>query len=341
MASLSMAAQTQFRTQELQRLAKVISLDAQALPEGWSHPMASGIRLTVHMENKTIDHIGISLFSDEIRSMEKKPIFDFLERYFLQLKYPPQLKTLPNMIRDDQFHFITGSLEIVDKVMPTEGFAYSCDNHRYVATWKRDGNTLLSVSFPVEYELISGENKIESEDNLQNDIRRTVITSEASGTKKAIASSYISDDFTNRLYYVDNKLVEDQKHPVETVANMMLSQQTSGDYSIRMTQVSYGFKNTMFEVPLRQWIAYCQNHDCELYFGVEQITPEGDVDGVVMAVNTAENYNHVLTVHVPQSVLETKTGTVEARLYSYVPTHNVLNLFAAYRKSNSKTYVSR
>ncbi len=339
MAIFQVMAQTRFRTQELERLAASVSLDAQSLPEGWSHPTASDIRLTVHKEDKTIDHIGLCLFSDELRSVGKSPIFDFLERYFLQLKFPPKSKTLSNMIRDDQFRFIMGTLENVNSLEPSDVFSYSYDNHRYEASWSRNGTTQLAVSFPVEYELISGENKIEAEDNLQADIRRSVISQES--TRQEKVNTYISKAFSNRLYYIKGELVSDARHPVETAANMMLNQNTDGDYAIHITQLCYGFRKTEFDVPLRQWIAFCQNHGCELYFGLENTDLEGQTNCVVMAVNTAENYNHVLTVSIPHEVIEAKTGIVEARLYPYVPTHNVLNLFAAYRKSNPKTFVSR
>jgi hypothetical protein len=71
------------------------------------------------------------------------------------------------------------------------------------------------------------------------------------------------------------------------------------------------------------------------------MSDDGKIECVVMAVNDAENYNHVMTVQVPSDILEAKSGKIEARLYPYVPTHNVLNMFAAYRKSNPKTFVSK
>ena len=83
---LSAPAKTIFRTAELERLAKEFALDIELLPNGYSHPIANGVRLTVHQTGHTIDHIGIYLFSEELRQMGKSPIFDFLERYFLQLK---------------------------------------------------------------------------------------------------------------------------------------------------------------------------------------------------------------------------------------------------------------
>ena len=337
---LPASAKSTFRTTELERLAKELALDIEVLPDGYSHPIANGVRLTVHQTEQTIDHIGLYLFNEELRSLGKSPIFDFLERYFLQLKYPPQSKSMSNMIRDDQFKFLSGTLKSVDNILLTDGFSYNYDNHCYQATWNRKDSTLLSVSFPVEYELISGENKIEAEDNLLSDIRGTKVTV-PTGKPIVKKDHYLSKDFTNRLYLSKGELVLSEKHLLESAANMMLSLQTEGDFYISITQLSYGFKKTVFEVPLKQWIAFCQEHGCELYFGVENLTDRNEVECVVMAVNTAENYNHVLTAKISSEIMEPKSGTIEARLYPYVPTHNVLNMFANYRKSNPKTFVSK
>ena len=337
---LTVSAKASFRTSELERLAQVLALDVQNLPDGYSHPTANSLRLTVHQTDLTIDHIGLYLFTEEMRQLGKSPIFDFLERYFLQLKYPPQVKSMSNMIRDDQFKFLAGNIETVDRLLPTDRFSFSNDNHLYQATWSRDDTTLLSVSFPVEYELISGVNKIEAEDHLVSDVKKTKVVV-PSGKPVVKKDHYLAEVFSNRIYPSKGGLIVSEKHPAESAANMMLSLQTKGDYQIRITQVSYGFKKTVFEVPLKQWIAFCQSQGCELYFGLEKLFDDSGVECVVMAVNTAENYNHVLTAEIPSDLMESQHGTIEARLYPYVPTHNVFNMFAAYRKSNPKTFVSK
>ncbi len=335
-------AQPLFRTAELGRLASALSLNTSALPEGYSHPMASQLRLTVHVSDKTIDHIGLQLFSDEMRTNSPSPVFNFLERYFLQLRYPPQVKTAENMMRDDQFVFTKGSMATVNDILPTDDFSFSRDNRHYMATWSRDGQTFLSVKFPVEYELMSGESKIEAEDNLQEDIIGTELNI---GTvpvtaKVSSESTYISKYFSNRLYTANGKLIASEKHPLETAANMMLSQEAASKYDIAITQVSYGFKKTTFLVPLQQWITFCQAHGCRLFFGVEEVSDQGDVTAIVLAVNEAENYNHVMTVTIPSHCIAAEKGEINARLYPYVPTHNVLNMFAPYQKSNPKTFVN-
>lgn len=333
--------QTAFRTAELQRLATVMGLDVTSLPEGYSHPQAQGLSLTVHKASGIVDHIGRWLFADEVRQQGRMPVLNFLERYFLQLKYPPQVKSAIMMVRDDEFHFLIGSLSTTDQLLLSDDFAYTYDSNHYQVTWSRSGRKLLEVYFPVEYELISGENKIDAENNLMTDVQLTKIPEEKSQPRLIEEGTYMNKSFSNRLYLKDSVLVASPWHPLETVANMMLSLKASDGYQINITQVCYGFKKTEFCIPLQQWIAFCKSHGCELYFGVQEIDDKGMVSGVVLAVNEQENYNHVLTVKVPAQIIGKQEGIVDARLYSYVPTHNVSDMFAAYGKSNPKTITKK
>ena len=324
-----------FRTAELGRLAMVLAVDVDALPDGYSYPTARGLRLTIHVNNCTVDHIGRQLFTEEFRQQVNTPVLDFLERYFLQLKFPPEVKTATMMTHDDGFHFLKGSMATVDGLRPTDDFSYSYDQRHYRATWSRSGKELLSVWFPVEYELISGENKIEAENNLTANLQSTRVTEQKDPPRMVDEATYMTKDFSNHLYRAGGSLVASERHPAETTANMMLSLQAARGYSLNITQVCYGFKKAVFSIALQQWITFCRNNGCELYFGLEDISRD-KVEAVVIAVNEQENYNHVLTVSVPIRAISQRHGVIDARLYPYVPTHNIRNLFAAYQKSNPK-----
>ena len=335
----SASAQIVFRTAELQRLATVLAIDPTILQEGYNYLDTDRQSLVVTKMNHTVNHIGLRLFNEDMRKMGDTPVMDFLERYFLQLKYPPKVTSAKNMIRDDQFQFVTGTLQTVGELKPTDLFSLNYDKRLYTASWTREGQPLLVVTFPVEYELISGENKIEAENLLQADILATDITNEPPKPASELGNPF--EHFSGKLYKQRGALIYSERHPAETVANMMISQQIKGAFDLNLTQVSYGFKKTTFTVPLRQWISFCQNHGCQLYVGIEDVKENGDVSAVVLAVNEAENYNHVLTLSVPSDMIRARQGQIDARIYPYVPTHNVANLFAAYGKSNPKTFVSK
>lgn len=337
MQTLAATAQVSYRTAELKRLAAVVQLDEASLPaDGYTYLTYKGRRITVCLAHHVVSHIGFSLFSEEMRLIDKSPVFDFLERYFLLLNYPPVDMTKLRMVSDDQFRFLKGSLATVANLRPSDSFSYALDNKVYTARWNRDGKDLLEVSFPAEYELISGENKREAEDYIMADIQRTRPVVDSVSEEAAQGSCYISEEMTSRLYFHNGKLLVNGLHQEQSAANMMLTTATEGNYTLLLTQVSYGFKKTSFEVPLKQWITFCRNNGCQLYFGVDHVDKDGTVSGLVLAVNERENYNHVLTVEVPMSVISRKEGIIDARLYPYIPTHNVKALFAKFKPTNDK-----
>lgn len=334
--------QVSYRTSELKRLASVLSLDESAIASDGSHNLtAANKQIVVRVSNGMVSHIGIRLFSDEMRNLEKSPILDFLERYFLQLSYPPKSVTAANMVRDDQFRFLQGSLASVLTLQPTDGFSYSFDQNQYVAVWTRNGAALLEVSFPVEYELISGENKIEAENNVMADIQKATITKDTVDEKDNRSDYYLVPDLSSKLYFDKGQLIVNGLLQEQSVANLMLTTAVEGDYRLAMTQVSYGFKKTTADVSLGQWISFCKNNGCQLYFGIDHVGQDGSVNGIVLAVNQTENYNHVMTVKVPMSLLDQRSGTIEAWLYPYIPTHNVRDMFAKFKSTNRKEISNR
>ena len=206
--SLLSMAQVSYRTSELKRLASVLSLDESTMASDGIHYLTSANKpIVVRVSDGKVSHIGIRLFSEEMRSLEKSPILDFLERYFLQLSYPPKSVTAANMVRDDQFRFLQGSLASVSTIQPTDGFSYSFDQNQYVAVWTRNGAALLEVSFPVEYELISGENKIEAENNIMAVIQKATITKDTVDEKNNHSDFYLVPDLSSQLYFDKGQLI--------------------------------------------------------------------------------------------------------------------------------------
>lgn len=341
MIVLSATAHISYRTPELQRLASTLKVDVSQLHEGYNYLSLDNTYITVIMQNSMISHIGLTLFTEEMRKLSPTPIMNFLERYFLLLKYPPSEKTATTMAREDEFRFEDGSIQTVAQLLPTDKFEYRTDGHRYIASWRRDSKQLLTVSFPVEYQLMSGENKIEAESHILDDISNTKVVHKPDNMEQQQNDYYILKTCTNRIYFVNNRLVAGERYPAETVANMMLSTEMKGDVKLHITQVAYGFRKSSIDVNLKQWITFCRNSHCKLFFGIDNINSDSSVDAIVVAVNSEENYNHVLTVSVPIDVIASQQGTIEARLYSYVPTQNIRNLFGAYKKSNPKTFARK
>lgn len=349
-----------FRSQELKALAGRAGISTTGLSEGYNFMQVGGRRVYVRVLGGRIDNIGYDIFSDMLRrDGTQRVLTDFLERYFLLLNYPPADHTVKHMLRDDRFKFVHGSMATVATLHPGDGFGYSTDDKIYVATWTRSGQELLTVTFPMEYQLLLGVSKSEAEDGFEYELTRQQLR-EWQVAEPDVATLtpsaqpfyytheggwYLRKNISSSTYYCRKsdqryRLVNDVSHPAETAANMMLSGDVSGDYQMDVTQILYGFKNKQFSVPLRQWIAHCEATGCTLYFGIESVDYD-EVCASVFAVNEHEYYNHVMSVVIPLSVIDNRQGTIKARLHTYVPMHNALMLTRNHkieRAKNKKIY---
>ena len=340
-----------FRSKKLQKLATVLPLNTDSLHEGLNMQTINGRQIKVTVTGNQIMTIGYHLFTDELKAIAATPILTFLERYFLQIDYPETVRPRERMLREDRFKFEKGSRVTVASLRPDDAFSFNYELRRYVATWTRDDQPLLIVSFPAEHELISGENKIEGENNVEMDILSAIIPTGQKVSHEILTptvqknyfikkgGTYLNDQLTSTLYYQQQggayHLLTDVFHPLESAANMMLSADAEYNCRLKVKQSMYGYKKKYFEVPLQKWIAYCKNNGCELYYGAESFN-NNIIKASVIAVNNAENYNHVLFVNIPLTVIEKKEGLIEAQLETFIPMHNVRNIFAKYQKTKNK-----
>ena len=354
------AAAVTFRSQELKSLAGRIGVATSGLTDGYNYRQVGGRRVYVRVSEGRVDNIGYDLFSDFMRNdAGQRVLTDFLERYFLLLAYPPADHSVKHILRDDRFKFVYGTLATVATLHPGDGFGYSTDDKKYVATWTRNGQELLTVTFPMEYQLLMGVSKSEAEDGFEYEQTRQLTAARQQREPDASMLTpspqpfyytheggwYLRKTINASTYYCRKsdqryQLVSDVSHPAETAANMMLSETAPGNYQLDVTQVLYGFKNKQFSVSLRQWIAHCKATGCTLYFGIESVDYD-QVCASVFAVNEREYYNHVMSVTIPMSVIDNRQGAIKARLHTYVPMHNALLLTRNHKKDrvrNKKIY---
>lgn len=349
--ALCASSSVRYRTAELKRLSEALHVQTDSIHEGENTIYVGNRLVRIQIDEGTMSFMGYMLFSNEMKEMAHTPILNFLERYLLQLDYPQKDRPQNKMLREDRVKFEIGSLAMVATLQTDCTFSYSYEHNRYIATWSRDGNPILSVSFPANHELISGENKKEAEEFIETDIRASQPSPTMPVNKDLLTSTiqkdyyvrpgstYLKKQLTSDLYYqqTDNffSLIINESHPLESAANIMLSTDNPSSFILKVKQVMYGYKKKYFDVPLRNWIAYCQNNGCELYFGVESFDKEM-IRASVIAVNDAEKYNHVLFVMIPLKTISQGSGDIEAQLETFIPMQNVTNLFEKYKKNKNK-----
>lgn len=340
-----------FRSDELKRLVGELRLNVDSLPDGSFLFDVNGREVKICVLHDMVQSVGYNLFSDDFKAAAHSPVLDFLERYFLQLDHPQQDRPRERMMREDRFSFTKGSLATVATLHPGDAFTFGYEQKRYVALWMSGEKVVLSVAFPATHEMISGENKQEAEEHVEDDIRYVQTGYDEEVNEEMLSptaqknylmrrgSTYMNELFSSDLYYQRQNdslvLVADVSHPLESVANMIISPSCKADLNLKVEQVLYGYKRKQFEVPLGKWIAYCLNNGCELYYGIESFDQEA-VRATVIAVNMAENYNHLLFVTIPLTVIETGSGDLAGTLQTFIPMHNVKSLLEKYKKVDSK-----
>ena len=350
---LQAASVGQYRSEALHQLATSLRLVADSIPEGYSSKTIDGNPLSLVKQDGMVAHIGYRLFGDSVRSSSRGDVLNFLERYFLQLMYPG-VRTQSQMHRDYKTSFTKGGISDVKRILPDDAFSLNIESGKYgVATWSREGKPYLVFSFPMDYTLLSSEDKLEAEAGFESDLMKapskpelppspdvSVLTPTRQRDFMILKGNpYIDKRLNSDTYYqiIEDRpvLVLDITHPAESSANMMLNAATGGDFTLDVKQTLYGYKQALFQVSLSQWLSFCQSQGCQLYFGVEKVLST-EVRASVIAVNEMEGYNHVMFVRIPLKAIDDQKGVIVAQVHAYVPMHNVANLFEKYRKNRNK-----
>lgn len=350
MAAVQLCTAATFRTKRLEQIATALALHLPAEPQPSADLGTVANRsgkdiyaVTNHFGE--VSHIGYRLFAPELAAhYQNEPLFQFIERYLLELDLRIDGKA-PDLRMDiDQVVFTRGNTAILRALSPEANFSFDLEeirNRFYRMTWTLDGGKEVSMVIPANCQLIIGANAIELELMAARDIRRATTLdretilgrwAEAKGFKGdnvlildggAYMSRYIRGDL-----YVSEK--EGRDHPVctswqpmQSVSNLMLTGIGKGEYPLALTMNRYGKKRDQLDVNLSQYIAFCLAEGCQLYFGVKRKT-DTELTGALFAYNPRFAYTHLLDVTFPLSLLDEKASAqagerIRCTAYVYIP----------------------
>ena len=152
-----------FKTEKLRRAAAVVGINAQlaTLEAGQTVTVSSagGQPLSVRMApmGSEVEHIGIPLFTGEMRSLQPSPIYDFLEYAVLNIIY----KVNPNQLYLNKVVFRKGNWQTLAKSRLSECpcTISNQDDRLYIVSWQRDTATVAEVGIPIDYELLGNDTR--------------------------------------------------------------------------------------------------------------------------------------------------------------------------------------
>lgn len=331
-----------FASEKLERLAAYAGL--QGL-ESLSPGVHNGYRyrqhpVTVRVNRwNEIEHIGLHLFTGELREINPLPVYDFLERYLLAVNAVPANTEYGMKMSLEKIHFAVGSARTALSIDTTAAFSEShVDLHVYKASWAVAGKTVLEMSFQMDYQLMTGLNAIELEQSLFRNLRRYTPRQHAGnpaalpaeGTDYTLRGNYfVSHAIRNDLYYRRRSerdgwaLVSGRQAGTRALSNMMLLPDAGNGLTVKLKLDKYGLRTDSATVRYGAFWQLCADEGCTPYFGLK--SKAGDTYRcTVFMVNRIGGYLHLLSVDIPDKALDNPAGYVAgARIYCYIPLHNV------------------
>lgn len=351
-----------FATQRLQKMAAALGdIPFGQLNSSVYHDFSyKELPLTIRVnEWDEVEHIGLYLFDAAMVQDDQRLVCDFVERYLLELELAsPADKALRLGI--DKVNVVEGSLDNVARLKNNDRFEISkLEMFKYHVAWYSESSCLLALLFDMDYQLLTGCNAIELENNYLRDVLRDRQTNDLvlekpdadGGDEYAIVDggSYLSPSIRGDRYYRFDSISEwipvcSNNKPYWSAANTVLFPVTIGDFDLKCTLDMYGYKDATFQIGMEQWVAQTLQEGCQLYFGVKSRTSK-TIRGTLFCPNPSGGYCHMMSVEIPVEMFDKGKGVVVGRLYAYVPLHNIdkgyfdldyVNVSASGRENNNE-----
>lgn len=348
-----------FHSKLLEKIGKSIgytpvdTLHAGTYPAG----TALGKPLIAEYDSRhTVVNLGFHLFSQEMKQLYASDVYSFLERYFLELYVWKDKSTLQLKLNDDKVFFTSGSIASLKNIDVSTSCSISrTEDKYYEVTWTdQKGNRILSVAFPIQYELLLGMPQVEIANTIYD---RIVTAPEYADTISEQQLEAISDciyrttpkkhyeleSVNDCRYFRKDKvgryqLIMDSSDIEHSVTNAFLMLSKCNN-PMKVEQSVYGFKELNYTITLQQWLRYCHSASSTIYASIEEEYDDG-YKVLIIAQNKDLGFNHLLSVLVPRNFLEKPTAEFKCKLNAFVPTHNVKNLYQQYKKKTKKKFGS-
>ena len=323
----------EFATPRLRHLASCLHLThLDTLHAGTSSPCQyRGHELIVRRaQNGEVEHIGLRLFPDELRTLQPSPIYDFLERNLLERNLKQPGDSLHHVLTYEHVTFLKGNAATALALDGSETFSSEQLQLRsYRVTWQKQGRDLLRMTFDMDLQLLSGCNAPQLETIYLRRLQNYKPGNTAVPTPvEAPVDTFYTKEMRHELFWEDDgnggkRLVDSPSKPTATLYNMMLATQFDRSVQLDLTFDRYGYATDQLSLPLSQWLLMGQEEGCQSYFGIKK-KDKHQYYGTLLMVNNSGGYAHLLSVTIPHEVLgQNEGGKISGRLYVYVPLHNV------------------
>lgn len=362
--ALAVQYQTVFLKKTVQKLALDSMMEAMAEKNATKYFDYKEHRMVVHYDgNSIVDHLGIVLFQQELKKENPSPVYNFLERAYLDYIY----KVSENKLYLNNIQFHLGSWESFKKVSQNTSCIINNGMDRfYTVKWQEAGHVFLSIAFPANYEYFANDSRRNLEQqfvellrgyrSVEGVVKEKVDMNDLGKYKgknlyvkkgtSYVISSINSDTYYQMLetprveggdtiYRLSCNLVQTMEFPKESFSNLVMGRMKNAPLHLIFSLSNK--KNIEYQVNLLDFLAYCQNQGCKTYFGYEG--EENDkLMGTLVLSNKLAGYDHVVYLAASKKSLIDAENVLDGTVYLYVPSSNIKDLFSdnGQRRNNRK-----
>lgn len=331
---------------------EVYNISTDFIGELYIHELSKGKPIIVQ-PNKSgvINHIGFKLFDRTLIEKHPSPLYYFVERYLLELLISKDDNALQTRLKQERIKLsserypkvplLQGIKQLVEGFSTKHSILINCSNNRYSIVATDGTDEIFTLEFPIRYELITGQSKLEAESSIYPQLMmhhtnalQTVNESDLSVYKDSL---YVLNDeyymteniLANSYYYKKGNTftpIFDKGMLTESIYNLFNSHHNK-DYQIEVTQKMYGNKTNTFTIQIPIMLDYLRSQKCQIYSGIQKIEKD-KIEGVVLAVNSELGYQHIWTYTMSPDFFTSSTPqAIKASMYSFIPIHNISTIF--------------
>lgn len=309
--------------------------------------VVDGYRVKIIKSNGAFIHIGLNLFSPEMKEGSDKEQLNFIESALFAKSQKA------DMHNSELLTITSGRIKDFRYLSPDSACKVShFDSRRMTVEWTIDGKK-VTVTLPINYDVIKAASRSHIEQDFidivkEGGLKRAPFDEinmeylEPYGENLYIipGGSYVNRNINRNVYFNNRNLltpVWSPVHPLESFANLVLYPSEvyiEPDVEVTVVRHEYGEKET-FTVPLSQLLAAAEGEGCMVFWGKEKYE-DGILEGSIFTYNRHQGYDHVVKITCDPVAVVNGEGTLKARASLFIPTNNVRDMYAPYIKKTEE-----
>lgn len=359
LAALPLHAQESLEIKTPERIARMIeSMPMSVVPQAGQFrcpELSSTVMFYTQSNDGITEQLGALLFSEGIRKSYDPVIISFVERLWVELLLRKTTSSQTSLLKEYGVRIVlggyplgSGNFNSLDKALNVINALSSVQittGGNEIDMFMRDTtDATLHIYIPASRDLLFQFDKKEHEERLINELasnrttyRQSLPESNAfvktdNGLLAIGGDCYMIDSLRNDVFYTADRkpLWDPAQYPEESMRNMLMGAAAPGHLlgiTLNVTPHTYNREIKKFKIPMNLLLGYLQQQGFRFYTG--DMGRDGDRCQCLLAMfHPVYNYLHILSLSfTPEQLNGNSEVTLKADLSTFIPQHNIKNLF--------------